>query len=311
MLHSALQYLHRNQIDTARWDRCIANAPNGLLYAYSFYLDHMSPQWDALVLGDYEAVMPLTWRKKFGISYLYQPFVTVPLGVFSSGPIDQALMETFIDHIPGKFKLIEIYLNTANTCFNSPFIEPRRNYVLPLTGSYESIEQHYNRHARRKLKKASEARLQVAEGIAVEKIAELSYRMMAGKAKVSKEEYEKFIALFHNIQPHVEACNTIAAIDAAGAIISSDIYIVHNKRIYSLLAGNLPPANECGAFYFVLDNLIKKYAGSEYLFDFEGSDIPGVAFLFESLGGQLTWYSYLRINRLPPVVKWLKRLKSE
>jgi hypothetical protein len=164
MLHSALQYLHRNQIDTARWDQCIANAPNGLLYAYSFYLDHMSPQWDALVLGDYEAVMPLTWRKKFGISYLYQPFVTVPLGVFSSGPIDQALMETFIDHIPGKFKLIEIYLNTANNCFNSPFIEPRRNYVLPLTGSYESIEQHYNRHARRKLKKASEARLQVAEG---------------------------------------------------------------------------------------------------------------------------------------------------
>jgi hypothetical protein len=271
----------------------------------------MCPEWDALVLGDYEAVMPLTWRKKFGICYLYQPFVTVPLGVFSPGPIDQALMETFINGIPSRFKLIDIFLNTANNCLNSALAKPRKNYVLPLTGSYESIQQNYNRHARRKLRKAREARLQVAEGIAVEKIAALSYQMMAEKEKVSMADYEKFITLFKNIQPHVEACNTIAAIDAQGVIISSDIYIVHNKRVYSLLAGNLPQANECGAFYFVLDNLIKKYAGTGYLFDFEGSDIPGVAFLFECLGGQLTWYSHLIINILPPVLRWAKRFNRE
>jgi hypothetical protein len=311
MLHRSLQYLHRNQIDTAQWDQCIANAHNGLLYAYSFYLDHMSPEWDALVLGDYEAVMPLTWRKKFGICYLYQPFVTVPLGVFSSRPIDQALMETFINSIPGKFKLIDISLNTANNCLNSPYAKPRKNYELPLTGTYDRIQQNYNRHARRKLKKAGEAGLQVAEGIAVEKIAALSYKMMSEREKVSMTDYEKFITLCKNIQPHVEACNTIAAIDTAGAIISSDIYIVHNKRIYSLLAGNLPQANECGAFYFVLDRLIKKYAGTGYLFDFEGSDIPGVAFLFECLGGQLTWYSHLIINRLPPVLQWVKPVKHK
>src|SRR6185503_7273652 len=102
---------------------------------------------------------------------------------------------------------------------------------------------------------------------------------------------------FNNIQPYVESCNTIAAMDTGGTIISSDIHIVHNKRIYSLLAGNLPQSNECGAFYFVLDSLIKKYAGSGYLFDFEGSDLPGIAFLFECLGGQLTWYPHVTINR--------------
>jgi hypothetical protein len=301
-----LQYLHRNQIDTAKWDQCIARAANGLLYAHSFYLDHMASAWDALVLGDYEAVMPLTWRKKFGIHYLYQPFVTYPLGVFAEGVIDEALMLRFISNIPAKFKFIDIDLNTANNCLSHSFVSLRNNYVLPLTGSYEEIQQGYNRHARRKLKKAREAGLKVAEGVAIEKIAELSYHFMNEKDKVPRIDYDRFIRLYKNIQPHVESCNTIVAIDAAGDIISSDIHIVHNKRIYSLLAGNRPQSNECGAFYFVLDRLIKKYAGTGYLFDFEGSDVPGIAFLFECLGAQLTRFPHLTINRLPPVLRWLK-----
>src|SRR5690349_23398356 len=109
-----IQYLKREEIDSNRWDKCIEKADNGLIYAYSFYLDHMADNWDALVLGDYEAVMPLTWRRKFGIYYLYQPFVTASLGVFTTLPIDETLMATFIDQIPRKFKLIDIDLNTGN-----------------------------------------------------------------------------------------------------------------------------------------------------------------------------------------------------
>jgi hypothetical protein len=311
MLQGNLQYLHRHQIDTAQWDHCINNATNGLLYASAFYLDHMAGEWDALVLGDYQAVMPLTWRKKFGIYYLCQPFVTSPLGVFSSMPIDQAMMETFISGIPRKFKLIDIDLNTANNCVDSPFVTQRKNYVLPLTGDYNALQQNYNRHARRKLKKAREAGLQIKEGIAIEKIAALSYSMMAEKDEVPMADYEKFIQLFKTVHPFVESCNTIAALDADGAIIASDINIVYKKRIYSILAGNVPKSNECGGFYFVLDSMIKKYAGTGYLLDFEGSDVPGIAFLFECLGGQLTWYPHLAINHLPPMLRWVKKSKYE
>lgn len=311
MMHSNLQYLHRHQIDTVKWNQCIDNAANGLLYAHALYLDHMAGDWDALVLGDYEAVMPLTWRKKFGFYYLYQPFVTSPLGVFSSMPIDKALMETFISGIPGKFKLIDIDLNVANNCLDSSLATQRRNYVLPLTSEYEALQQNYNRHARRKLRKAREAGLQIKEGIAIEEIAALSYTMMMEKDSVEKADYEKFIRLFKTIQPFVESCNTIAALDAGGNIIASDIHIVHNKRIYSLLAGNVAKSDEVGGFYFVLDSLIKKYAGTGYLFDFEGSDVPGIAFLFECLGGQLTWYPHLTINKLPPILRWVKNKRMD
>ena len=80
----AIQYLKRSGIDTAKWNACIDAASNGLIYGYSFYLDTMSKHWDALVMGDYTAVMPLTWKSKYGIHYLYQPFFAASLGVFGN-----------------------------------------------------------------------------------------------------------------------------------------------------------------------------------------------------------------------------------
>src|SRR6266550_2768979 len=68
-----IHYLQRQDIDLIKWNACITAAPNGLIYARSFYLDAMTAeQWDGLVMGDYEAVMPLPWRRKFGFYYLYQ-----------------------------------------------------------------------------------------------------------------------------------------------------------------------------------------------------------------------------------------------
>src|SRR5262245_20345245 len=90
-----IRYLTRNKIDVARWDRCIDRAPNGLIYSYSCYLDTMSRQWDALVMGDYGIVMPLTWNRKYGISYLHQPFLTAQLGVFGEN-LSPGLLESFL-----------------------------------------------------------------------------------------------------------------------------------------------------------------------------------------------------------------------
>jgi len=35
-------------IDKSKWDDCIRVAPNGLVYARSFYLDTMAKNWNAL-----------------------------------------------------------------------------------------------------------------------------------------------------------------------------------------------------------------------------------------------------------------------
>ena len=60
MNSTLIRYVTRAELDVQLWDNCITNASNGLIYAYSFYLDTIAKQWDALVLDDYRMVMPLT-----------------------------------------------------------------------------------------------------------------------------------------------------------------------------------------------------------------------------------------------------------
>ena len=65
-----IKWLRSGSIDRQKWDQCIDRAGNGRIYGYSWYLDIMSNNWDALVLGDYQLIMPLPWRKKYGIRYI-------------------------------------------------------------------------------------------------------------------------------------------------------------------------------------------------------------------------------------------------
>ena len=97
-MSSRIFYLEQENIDKQKWDDCIDKAGNGLIYAYSFYLDCMSKHWGALILGDYEAVMPLTWNKKYGICYLYQPFFAAHLGIFGNN-LSQTTVKTFLESI--------------------------------------------------------------------------------------------------------------------------------------------------------------------------------------------------------------------
>ena len=96
----------------------------------------MAKHWDALVLNDYEAVLPLTWNKKYGVYYLYQPPFTAHLGVFGKN-LNKELINDFLNTIPVKFKYWDISLNHANYFQLQNFnLHERVNYVLPLQDSY-------------------------------------------------------------------------------------------------------------------------------------------------------------------------------
>ena len=91
-----IQYLQHKKINFRKWDDCIRNSINGNLYDFSWYLDIVSEGWDALILSDYETVMPLTHQKKLGVSYILQPFFSQQLGVFSTQRITSEVVSEFI-----------------------------------------------------------------------------------------------------------------------------------------------------------------------------------------------------------------------
>lgn len=301
-----IKYLPHKEIDKAKWDACVDNAPNGLIYAYSFYLDHMAIHWDALVLNDYEVVMPLTWNRKYGFFYLYQPAFTASLGVFGKN-LTKELIADFIKTIPSKFKLIEISLNTGNIIGDPKTISLiRSNYILPLNKSYEDIYKAYRDNHKRNINKAFQLGCTVSKEIPVDEIIQLNKEQLQNIDGTKPEDYPNFKNLYEFLRNKGQA-KTYAIVDPKNKVLASAVFFFSHNRAYYIMVGNHPDGKTIGASHALIDAFIKDHANQNLILDFEGSDIRSLAFFYEGFGASYETYPILRINRLPWYVRLFKK----
>lgn len=298
-----IQYVPYQHIDKAKWDACIANATNGLIYAQSVYLDAMASHWDALVAKDYGCVMPLVWRKKYGIYYLYQPAFTAALGVFGNG-INAELLKDFLEAIPSKFKYWDFYLNHANHFKLADFdLYERMNYVLDLNHSYDELYKNYRDNIKRNIKKSTQLNCTIKKDISVDDIIALAKQQLDAISRLSDEDYNNFKNLYKQLLDQNRAI-TYGIYSSAGELIASAVFFKDEKRAYYILVGNHPNGKTIGASHALIDAFIKDHSGTNLLLDFEGSDIHSLAFFYNSFGAKEERYAGIRLNRLP----WLIRL---
>ena len=300
-----INYLTYQQIDKAKWDACINKADNGLIYGYSFYLDAMAKHWDALVLGDYEAVMPLTWNKKYSIHYLYQPPFTACLGVFGKLLTAETVNE-FLQVIPSKFKYWDIYFNPGNLFKLSNFnLYQRMNYVLSLTNNYENLYTAYRENIQRNIKKSEQFQLSINKNIAIADVIKLAKEQANNFAADDDDDFNRFEKLFQLLYSQQKA-TTYGVFTKEGQLIASAVFFFSHGRAYYIMVGNHPNGKTLGASHALINAFIKDNAGEDIVLDFEGSDIPSLAFFYSSFGAVEEKYSAVKLNKLPAMVKWFK-----
>lgn len=307
-----IRYLKYEQIDKTRWDACIDQAANGLIYAYSYYLDAMAKHWDALVLSsvsgenDYEAVMPLTWNKKYSIHYLYQPPFTACLGVFGNA-LDAETVNAFFKAIPATFKYWDIYFNPGNLFKLTDFgLYERMNYVLALDKPYEDLYKAYRDNIKRNIKKSEQFGLIVHKNIAIAEVIKLAKEQAGRFGLPTDDDFERFENLFRLLYKK-EKATTYAVYSKEKELMASAVFFFSHNRAYYIMVGNHPNGKTLGASHALINAFIKDHAGQNIVLDFEGSDIPSLAFFYSSFGAVEEKYSAVKLNRLPALVKWIKK----
>ena len=301
----SITYILQKDIDKTKWDACISSASNGLVYAYSWYLDAMSNNWDALILNDYETVMPLTWNKKYGIYYLHQPHLCASLGIFSKKGINKEMIVSFLNAIPDKFKYWDFYLNHQNLFRISEYpLAERMNFVLPLHNSYESISDNYRSNLKRNIKKAKASNLIVKQNISISEISLLASETMQSISNMNNAHFENFKLVFAKAK-NLNCAETLG-IYLKDDLLASAVFLFSHNRWYYILVGNHPNGKTLGASHYLIDRFIHLHAGEKSLLDFEGSDIRNLAFFYSSYGASEEKYPAIRLNKLPGILKWMK-----
>jgi hypothetical protein len=305
-MKSNLKYLSHKNIDFNKWDLCVGEAINSRIYANSWFLDRAAVDWDALVYGDYEYVMPLPVRIKLGIRYLYQPLYCQQLGIFPPPPPEVAV--AYFEDLQHRFSYMDIQLNSSNLPvrdLKGVGFTGRKNFLLPVGAEYHAIEAAYSTNTRRNLSKAGAGRLSYAEGIPME--AYLDFKQQNLPVKISKEGMQKLKSIIAYCL--YKGIGEIEGVYSADNNLCAAVFFCRWKeRVIYMNAVSSEAGKESRAMFFLIDRFIQSVAGQDIAIDFEGSMIPGIARFFEGFGAAPEVYYQVKYNRLPAILSWIKKI---
>ena len=296
-----IQHLQNENIDKEKWDQCIRNAGNGLIYAFSNYLDQMAPGWNGLILNDYEAIMPLPNKAKFGVKYIFQPAFCAQLGLFGNNLTPQ-LLDKFLSAIPKKYRYWDMNLNHGNVFESHYPLFVRKNYVLDLNHPYDKIVKNYRENTRRNIKKAFDSGCYIKTDITINEITSLAIKFTPDIDPLDLKRFEQLYNFFHKTSQAL----SYGVYSPSKTLVSSSVFFFSHARAYYILVGNHPNGKMLGASHMLIDGFIRDHSNTAMKLDFEGSDISTLAFFYSSFGAKEENYSALRLNLLPWYLKILK-----
>lgn len=273
-----------------------------LVFAQSFYLDATFPAWDALVIGDYESVFPLTQKEKMGILYLHQPPFTPQLGVY--GHVSPAVEQQFYDYITARYKLIEIELNASNA-LKSKDHAPKQTFVIDYKSGYK-----FNQNTKRNVAKAQENQL-VFERIPEAEVLPLSRQYLNPFLKKQLRLSPLVVSRFDDLLRSATAAGTLYSfrvVDPEKKVQAIAHFISNEKHTVYLKGINFDKQVSLGSMHLLNSSAIQFFAGKTQLFDFGGGTKESLANFYKGFGAVALSYQSLKYNRLPWLINVLKKL---
>lgn len=300
-MNSVKHIIHKD-IDFEKWDRVVLSSAFPLVFAQSFYLNATSPQWDALVIGDYESVFPLTQKQKWSVPYLSQPSFTPQLGVY--GTVNPETEQQFYNYITSHYKLIEIELNASNKLRSKEHV-PKTTYIIDYKTGYKQ-----NQNTKRNVAKALDHHLKF-EQIPVHEIESQSQQylnpFLKKGLKLAPGTIHTFDRLLHSCL-QANALYTFRVVDEQQAVQAIAHFISNGKHTVYLKGINFDKQQSLGSMHLLNSSAITFFESKTEIFDFGGGTKESLANFYKGFGASPLRYSSLKYNRLPWLIKMVKKL---
>lgn len=296
---------HKNQeIDREQWDNCIRNSSCLKPYPYSWYLDIMSPGWEALVDDDYDSVFPLPVSAKFGIKYIETPMFLQQLGAFSPDkPVENAILE-FLHYLPDFYRLLDLNIG-QKVDLNGFKIFEYSNYILDLSKPYEVLKENYSEACLQNIELSKKKGIELINGISPDELIDLFILNNGKENAIKPRDYQRLRNLMNFCI--INRKGKILGVRGTRKKLIYGIFIIEIKGSKTVLfSANTPQSREKGINYFTINELIRSNASSRTILDFAVSGIPRVAAFIKSFGAENIPYYRIYRNKLFWPVSWLR-----
>lgn len=294
-----IRRLKYSDINFEKYEACLEKSCQKNFYAQKKVLDFLSGNWELLVYKDYEAVMPVTLTKKFGVSFVQMPLFCQQLGVFSKTDTAE-LTEEFLKIFRKKYRIFYYSFNEVNQ-FKS-LKDQRSNFIIE-PQDFTALRKKYFKGRKSTVKTASYLDFSSTE--LDDETLEFIRKNMKGLNKASDQklllDYLKFL--------HHENLLQLYCVCENQKLLSLACLTNKNKKLSLLCLVNENSEKNKNAPSFLINEILRTQIASNQ-FDFMGSTIRGIAVFFKSFGAEDRPYYFVENQRIKSMLTLLKKLKK-
>jgi len=277
-----INYLRNSKIDFEAYDNCITQSSQSRIYALSWVLNIVSPDWGLLMADNYNYVMPIPIKKKFLFRRsAIQSSGSHQLGIFSTKELTAQIFNDFINAIPTKTYALK--LNSGNI-FQCPKMGVCTNYILDLNQSYKDIKLKYKKDRIRSLVAAKDFIFEKDNKI------EPYWAFISKNCNSSRDTHnlDKYELIFKEAAKR-ELLEVWTAKNNKNELQAAACFVKWGKRVYYFF----PASIQQQSISNLLDKYIRDNSNSELILDFAASKSPIAALLIESFGAVFESYPSL------------------
>ena len=310
-----ISFYQHDEVDKAKWNQCVETSLAATFFADYDFLCLADPEWGALIKGNYEAVMPLPHRSKYGVSYIFSPPFYFRLGVFSPTPLTPADVNEFVRHIPARFVQVDLNLNESNSdelFKKKTFFQV--SHRLKLDEPYEVLHKGFSRSHKHNIKVAGTFQPVLDKNVQVGDVIAL-FRSNRGRDKhirISDADYDTFVKMT-DFMHRRGLLENWGIRDEEGRLLAGACFLRDHNYLWFWFSGRDESHSERRAMFYLMDRYIEAHAGSGLIFGMSGSKNENVSQLYRGFGAERYTYPALNFCNNPLLalpVKFYKFLRN-
>ena len=275
------------------YNRCISASPNGTIYALSWYLDIICPDWELLANPDYSTVMPLPVFKSMGRKILRQPEYAFQLGIFSTSIPDPETVFRYLQAIPAGYRFGKLCMNKFNVVkMNSARIQNAAE--LDLIRPYEQTRSRFSRRIKERIRVARENALSFVGNTSVNDLLMFSYRLNKLTRQRLKPNQISTLRLIASNAIRYRSAQLASAYDRTNNLCAVILFLIFNGRASILHAAANKEGMESGAVEFILDHFIKENSEQNLVLSIDDPDEKYLMEILQQFGSGISDYPCLK-----------------
>lgn len=275
------------------YDKCISTSPNGLIYALSWYLDIICPDWEILATEDHSTVMPLPVKRSLGRKILRQPDYAWQLGIFSTRIPSPEVIQHFLRSVPSGYRLHRLCLNKFNIV---PSIKARfqNSAELDLISPHKVIQSKFGPSFKTRLELAADHSLSYVNNVSVHDMLMFAYKL---------DRFNK-----HRLNPHeisrlrLIATNSIryrtgqigAAYDSHNNLCATVFFLIFKGSACILHAAASSEGMASGGIEYIIGRFIEMNAEENLVLCVDNPSDRKLMEIMKSSGSGISQYPCLR-----------------